>query len=94
MGAVCWQENLDTELISIVTRTVCLLAGFPVGCETVKDWHAGSGRWEKIPNVRVEYFSFFLFIGKNVERNKCQPPSLATWVTLALLLLGDRGFCR
>lgn len=59
MEAVCWQENLDTELISIVTRTACLLAGFPVGCETTKDWHAGSGKWEETPNFRVEYFSFF-----------------------------------
>lgn len=40
MEAVCWQENPDIELISIVTRTACLLSGFPVCFETVKDWLA------------------------------------------------------
>lgn len=55
-----------------------MLPGFSVGFETVKDWLAcRSGRWKKMPNFRVEYFSFFLFIGKQC-RKKQTPPLLAT----------------
>lgn len=56
-----WKQRAGRKtltLISIVTRTACLLSGFSVGFETVKDWHAGSGRREKRPNFRVDYFSF------------------------------------